>query len=251
MIVFDIETGPLSDDVVFARVKPFEAPLPPAEFDPSSVKVGNLKDQKKIEAKIEAEKKKHDKAVENHEAGVKELEHQWRTEQIDKAPLDPLTGQVLAIGYQSGKGVAIQTSDEGSDELVVLGQFWERYRACRRDARKLVGHNIFEFDLPFLVRRSWILGVDVPDTILSKNRYWDDRVFVDTMKVWSCGKYNDWSKLDTLAKAFGGDGKPDDVDGGMFHKLFKGTPDQRQQAIDYLKNDLEQTALVANHLLLS
>ena len=58
-LVFDIETGPLPDDVLKERVPPFDEPPRPGKFDPVTVKLGNLKDEDKIKAKIEAAKKAH------------------------------------------------------------------------------------------------------------------------------------------------------------------------------------------------
>jgi hypothetical protein len=52
MIVFDIETGPLPSDEIRANSAPFVPAPPPGDFDPSAVKLGNLKDEAKIAAKI-------------------------------------------------------------------------------------------------------------------------------------------------------------------------------------------------------
>lgn len=249
MIIFDIETGPLSDEQISWLVDEFQPPEHPGEFDASQVKTGNLKDADKIQAKIESERKKHQLAVANHEQNVEQLRDAWWSDIVSRAALCPTTGQVLAIGYKSARGSAIQTIlDTESDEAALINLFWTRYRDCRQQGRRMVGHNIFGFDLPFLVRRSWILGVDVPETVIEQNRYWDKRVFVDTMQVWGCGSYRDWIKLDVLSKLFGCNGKPNDVDGGMFSSLFFGTPDEHQKAIDYLKCDLELTATVAAKL---
>ncbi len=42
--IFDIETSPLDEATILARVKPFKPPEPPGEFCEASVKTGNLKD---------------------------------------------------------------------------------------------------------------------------------------------------------------------------------------------------------------
>ena len=72
LIAFDIETGPASLE---------ELSLMEVPFDPATVKIGNLKDQVKIEEKIEAARKNH------------ELDF------INKAALSPFTGRVIAIGW--------------------------------------------------------------------------------------------------------------------------------------------------------
>jgi len=247
LIAFDIETGPLDEEIVLARSNPFEHPDPPGEFDESSVKLGRMKDPEKIAAKIADERERHKQAVANYEADRAKAEAAWKVEAISKAALSPLTGQVLAIGYKSEKGYASQVVGSNRTEADLLAHFWKRYKACRSSGRYMSGHNIHGFDLPFLVRRSWMLDVSVPDTVISKDRFWDDRVFKDTKKVWGCGK-NDWAGLDNLSVCFGGPSKPEGVHGGMFSDLFKGTKEERRQALEYLENDLEMTYFVAQKL---
>lgn len=246
MIIFDIETRPLDRETVLAMSPEFKSKQPPGEFNESTVSVGNLKDPVKIKAKIDIARDKHLKAVENFESDNTAAKEKHESDAMDKAALNPLTGQVLAIGYKSVKGVVLQvTNVKGPTEADLLNSFWKMYQKSCGPLRKMVGHNIFGFDLPFLVRRSWLLDVSVPSTVLERGRYWNDRVFIDTMKLWQCGSFGEWIKLDTLSKAFGGDGKPDGVDGSMFSDLIKGTEEQKQQAIEYLKNDLEMTWKVA------
>lgn len=60
MLCFDIETCPLSEEVVLAAAGEFIPPPHPGEFDPGSVKLGNLKDQAKIEAKIAEARAAHE-----------------------------------------------------------------------------------------------------------------------------------------------------------------------------------------------
>ena len=99
-IIFDIETAPLRDDVI-------ESLIP--EFNPDSVKVGNLKDPAKIEEKIE-------QARDNHLQSY-----------IDKAGLDPRFSIPCAIGYIiSGK---VELHFDEPKELInrfwkVCGQVW-------------------------------------------------------------------------------------------------------------------------------
>ncbi len=238
MIVFDIETGPLPEDVVLANASPFE-PLPhPGQFDPDSVKLGNIKDQAKIDAKIAEKRAEHEKAVADHEAKNTAEHSAWKKSAISRAALSAFTGQVLAIGFQNGSHSKIRVEPEPD----MLGEFWLVYRRARESRTNLVGHNILGFDLPFLIRRSWLLGVDVPDQVFD-GRYFD-RIFVDTMKYWQLGTWGgEVAKLDAIDKYFGGDGK--NGDGSMFAELLKS---DRTKAIEYLSNDLKITARVATRM---
>ena len=79
-----------------------------------------------------------------------------------KAALSPTTGRVLVIGYYgTSKGKALFDNGAGR-EAIVIELFWKKFTQMKRDGRSMVGLNIFQFDLPFLVTRSWILDVEIP-----------------------------------------------------------------------------------------
>lgn len=241
MIVFDIETGPAPDAELLAMVDPFTVPPHPGEFAESSVKLGQLKDEAKIKDKIEKARAEHLAAVARYESDVATAKEEWWKGIVSKAALSPLTGRLLAIGYCStDSGRIILDID---DETAMLHRFWLQYKKCRTNHRIMCGHNIAWFDVPFLMRRSWLVGMDVPTTVMDRGR-WLDQTFVDTMSMWGAGN-RDMVKLDTLAKAFGVGAKPDGVDGSMFSDLL--TTD-REKAEAYLTNDLRMTAGVAERM---
>lgn len=243
MIVFDIETGPLADAVIKERVGPYEPPPELGEFDPAAVKVDKrIKDEEKIKARIEAAREKHAQAVADRKKQVAEGEVEHWAKAKEKAALDPLLGEVLAIGYYStDKNVTRLHVDF---ESVMLPIFWMQYEKCRKDGRRMVGHNIFGFDVPFLLRRSWLLGIDVPPGVIERGRYIDQRTFVDTQSLWFLGERK-LIKLDELARLLNVGKKPDGIDGGMFAELLRTDPDVAE---DYLRNDLDMTTQVAERL---
>ena len=244
MIIFDIETGPLEEEIVLSRVKPFEPPAPPEPFDPSDVKLGNMKDQAKIDAKIEAERKRREKEIADHDREVERARQEWRDKAMADAPLSAVTGRLLAIGYyatESGKTVL----DIDDDEAAMLGRFWHKYHECRIQGRKMVGHNIFLFDVPFLIRRSWMLGVAMPDGLVDRRNYLDDRTFADTRRIWQLGDRQARSSLDLVSRSLGLDGKLEDVDGSQFAELLS---TDRETAEKYLRRDVEISTAVAQRL---
>jgi len=210
MLIWDIETEGLPDAA--------------DAFDPSSVKVGNLKDAAKIAAKVA----------------------EAREQFIEKAALSATTGRVLAIGYFDPAKEAVRVNGIGEletadkDEAEVIEDFWNTAEDCRDRSVPLVGLNIHEFDLPFLVRRSWILDLMIPDWVMSQDRYWDP-IFVDLRKKWLCGvRATDVrSNFGELGAAFGTGGKTDGVTGADFSRLWWS---DRTKAIEYLVNDVKQPA---------
>jgi predicted PolB exonuclease-like 3'-5' exonuclease len=240
VLVFDCETGPLPEDQLRLLMPEFDASKVkhPGEFDPSTVKYGNTKDEAKRTAILEEAKKKHADAVAGYDAAVAEARQQHERDFIDKAALSATTGRLVAIGLYRPDNKQSSIID-CADEAKVLAAFWQKYRQCRESGCHLVGFNIFGFDLPFLMQRSWIHQIDVPATLINNNRYFD-QIFVDLMQTWACGRYGCYSSLDMVARALGIGGK--NGDGAEFAKLWE---TDRNAAVAYLTNDLTMTAGIA------
>jgi hypothetical protein len=246
-VVFDIETEPLPLEELESVVAPFDpsSVAHPGEFDETTVKLGNLKDAAKIAEKIEAARHAHEKAVIDHEATVDRARGSYWSEVLDKAALDATTGRVCAIGYRSEKETIHTALDH--DEIYMIEAFWKIAISMRKQNRRMIGHNITGFDVPFLVRRSWILGINVPDWITGPTGYLNP-MFVDTMQVWQVGNRRDSIKLDRLARALGCGCKPDNCTGALFYMMLRGEGADREAAIEYLRNDLDLPYRIAERM---
>ncbi len=247
-VVFDIETGPMDRETVLATTKPFDPnDFPhPGEFDPASVKTGNLKDAAKIAEKVEAARAAHAQRVEDYDRTLAQAKEDHAAKAMQGAALSAITGQVVAIGYRSYKGSAFDCVTEEQREADILRAFWQRYETMRQSDRHLVGFNIREFDIPYIAQRSIILGLRVPPTLLVQNK-WLDPMFIDLRDRWAfCGRPA--GTLDQICKACGLGGKPDGVTGAMFATLYA-DPATRDQAMAYLENDLDMTHRLADRLI--
>lgn len=227
-MVFDIETMGIP-----AKVKEWGKPYPPF-VEP---KYGNTKDPIKRQAL-------HDLKYEEWCLGEKD----WIMKEYDRAALDPIMGRVVAIGYLYPYAL----SDDGSkledhciidgltssgnhdlEERNILRRFWERFTKLSFTFGHCIGHNIEGFDLPFLLRRSWLLGVKVSPTL--KNGRYYHRSVVDTMKVWTDYAYNEMISLDKLARLLEVGHKPDYKGTQFAEDWLSGDKDTAEF---YLKNDL-------------
>lgn len=200
---FDLESAPLPADKLVAAMPTFEAP-------------GNFKDPIKIAANIEEQRKT------------------W----LERAALDATTGQVLCVGFLTSNGFSF--IGDGESEFYVLNEFWN-ICGMSLGSEGMSGFNIFSFDLPFLIRRSWILGIKPPSQ-LRKGRYWHPD-FTDIMELWTCGNREQRISLDTLAKSLGVGAK--NGSGADFAALWAS---DRPKAIEYLRNDLTLTKLCYERL---
>jgi len=211
-IYFDIETGPVANHELLHM-------LP--EFDEAEVKLGNLKDPEKIQQKL-------DEARANHESNF-----------IKKAALDPISGRVLAIGVtNAATGEFSVLGAIGEQEVEILNQFWDL--CVDHDGQELIicGFNTHQFVLPFLIRRSWKHSISIPAHI-RRGRYWSDKS-IDIRERWTFGDRHASGSLDTIAKYFGFTGKTGN--GADFADKWE---HYRDEAIDYIKADLDLTRLVA------
>lgn len=248
MVVIDIETGSLPLEQIQSILPPFDPSSigkHPGEFDPSTVKYGQTKDEAKRAAKLEECHQKHLQEIAAYERKQEtgEADH-WNTV-LDRAALSAITGQTLAIGVL-GKQVAILSQDDRS-EAEMLTAFWRTFSDFRKSGeRKMVGFNVRGFDVPFLYQRSIILEVDVPDGVFEKDRYLGPG-FIDLRDRWLGCSGGQAGTLSDICCACGIGGKPDGVSGKDFHRLFWNVA-TRPQAIDYLINDLQITRSLAMRL---
>lgn len=207
---WDIETEPAPADVLAAFEPEFEAP-------------GNLKDPDKIAAAIAAK----------------------RAEWIERAALSPVTGRIVAIGYLKYELTTIYAQKESMPEMGIIENFFERVTFCAQGAYgKMAGFNIHGFDLPFIVRRALALGIPVPVGLIPNGatRFYWPSMFLDLRAIWGMGELNPAGSLDVVARYLGLPGK--NGKGAEFARLYRGTADERGQALEYLANDLKVTASI-------
>jgi uncharacterized protein YprB with RNaseH-like and TPR domain len=206
-IIFDIETGPLPAS---------ELVIPP--FDPSQVKLGNIKNPDLIAEKIQ-------KAEENHVSDY-----------IKNAALDALSGQVLCIGYRIEREQPAVLCSDADGEAAMLREWWKLLTDFERTPR-LVGFNVKPFDLPFLVKRSWKHRIQIPYW-LRQGRYWNDLV-VDLREVWQLGDNRAHGSLSAICRHLNLGEKSGS--GADFSDLWLR---DREAAIAYALKDVELTQKV-------
>ncbi len=82
------------------------------------------------------------------------------------------------------------------------------------------GHNIKEFDIPFLCRRLLINGLAIPPYLDFQNmKPWETNM-VDTFQYWRFGDYKNYTSLKLLAAALNIPSPKDDIDGSMVGRVY-------------------------------
>jgi hypothetical protein len=157
-------------------------------------------------------------------------------ERVATASLEADLCEVVALGTQHvGRDPEVLTRQD-HDEAAMLEWFWESV-----GLRRFVGHNILQFDIPVLIRRSQLLGVKHP--VVNIDRYRTPHI--DTLQRLSFNGALTLRSLGFYAKRFGV-GHDDPIKGSDIPQLVI---DGNWQAIhDHCKSDLELTSHLAIRL---
>jgi DNA polymerase elongation subunit (family B) len=103
----------------------------------------------------------------------------------------------------------------GDDERELLQNFVELLsgKFSKDDRYHFCGHNIREFDIPFICRRLVIHQIDIPPILnLSGKRPWEVND-VDTLQLWKFGDYKHFTSLKLLAEVLNIPTPKDDIEG--------------------------------------
>jgi 3'-5' exonuclease len=102
-----------------------------------------------------------------------------------------------------------------TDFCKILSKFTSHYKGLQ-----FCGHNIKEFDIPFLCRRMIINGLPLPPSMdLSGKKPWEVS-HIDTMDMWKFGDHKHFTSLSLLAEVFGIPSPKSDLDGSMVSSVF-------------------------------
>ena len=230
--IFDIETKPYSEEDILKNSKPFSK---------DDVKLGNLKDPEKIEAKLDA------------------AEDIYKRNLLDKAALDPHTSSICAIGYNERNTDSVKLLL--GDERDILTEFWNVFRGTSEAWCFWSGSNDkTAFDPRHIIMRSWKLGVPTAWRVVGKRGFLTDR-FVDISQTYLFGaSYPSYCSADKAAEQLGLVGtqsgcgmvkskqalKSSGVEGKNFHEVLESNP---KLAKEYLTNDVALERAIAERIL--
>jgi uncharacterized protein YprB with RNaseH-like and TPR domain len=156
----------------------------------------------------------------------------------------------ISVGYlhhASGDKVLRLTSFADKDEAKLLADFAKLLndRFSSPDFY-LCGHNIKEFDIPYLCRRLLINGMRLPNMInISGKKPWEVR-HLDTMELWKFGDYKNYTSLNLLAQIFGIPTPKDDISGADVARVY-----YEEDDLDKIVRYCEKDVLAVAQLLLS
>ena len=149
-----------------------------------------------------------------------------------KTALDGSYGRILCLGYLKEPGMEKAEVLTG-DEPKILENFWQ----IAKDVSIFIGHNVMDFDLQFIYKRSIINRIK-PTQWLSFARYRNNPIF-DTMKEWERWSTNSSISLDELAKILGLESSKKGIDGSRVFEFYQ--KGKLKEIYEYCQADVEVT----------
>ncbi len=131
-----------------------------------------------------------------------------------------------------------------TDEKQLLTEFCEILAGFEKHHKAWIfaGHNVKEFDLPFLSRRMLINGLRIHGSMNFQNmKPWEINV-VDTMHYWRFGDFRNYTSLELLAAALSIPSPKSDINGSQVGEVFWKEKNLKRIA-EYCQRDV---ATVAN-----
>jgi 3'-5' exonuclease len=130
----------------------------------------------------------------------------------------------VSLGYFTDKELTEfrVKSFYGDDEKEILNGVYSIFDKFFKDNTfVLAGHNIKEFDVPYMCRRTMIHQVELPFFFkdMQNRKPWENPL-LDTLQLWRFGDYKHYTSLELLATVLGVPTPKDDIDGSQVGKVF-------------------------------
>jgi len=129
------------------------------------------------------------------------------------------------------------------DERKLLTDFSDLVNQYYYDSNRhgFCGHNIREFDMPYICRRMVVHQLPFPKPLdLSGKKPWETKHLLDTLELWKFGDYKHYTSLNLLAAVLGFPTPKDDIDGSDVGRIFWEEGDLKRIAV-YCEKDVLAT----------
>lgn len=183
---------------------------------------------------------------ENYPYFDEELEALYR----DKAGIYAEFAKVICIsvGYiqeqEEGPEMRIKSFGQ-SDEVELLRAFAHLLNEYYYDRHNqfLCGHNLKEFDVPFICRRMMIHQIPLPNLLdIAGFRPWQTHHLLDTMEMWKYGDYKHYTSLELLCAVLKVPTPKSSMSGKEVHGAY--WEGRLAEIIQYCEQDVIATARV-------
>lgn len=167
----------------------------------------------------------------------------------EKAAIYAEFGKIVCVGLgfvdKEDRKIRIKTLSDRNEQKLLTDFFELLLRLEQENEGNVIfcGHNIKEFDLPYICRRALVNGLRLPETLrLSGMKPWQVP-HTDTLELWKFGDYKHYIPLDLMAELLGVPSSKTDIDGSEVSVVYW-EQDDLQRIAEYCARDIFTTALV-------
>lgn len=146
----------------------------------------------------------------------------------------------ISVGYLNSDGHLRIKSFFGDSEKQILLDFVTLLQLHYNDPGQhfICGHNIKEFDIPFLCRRLLIHQIGLPTLLqISGKKPWQTEYLMDTMDLWRFGDIKSYTSLELLATTLGIETPKGDIDGSQVAEVYYNQGDIHR-IVNYCQKDV-------------
>ena len=185
-------------------------------------------------------------------------EHPWTEDDYarqyaDRAAIFAEFGKVIVISAgvlaDGGDGQVLRIkSFAGDDEAAVLQGFADLLEKKFNNPNRhvLCGHNIKEFDIPYLCRRMMVNEIPLPTLLqVAGKKPWEIKHLADTFELWKFGDMKNFTSLDLLAYTLGIPSPKENMDGSMVGHAY-----WAEQRLDDIRQYCERDVLTVAQVFL-
>ncbi|WP_010664468.1 3'-5' exonuclease [Marinilabilia salmonicolor] len=146
------------------------------------------------------------------------------------------------IKAENGERTLRVKSFFGHDEKKLLQEFSAALtNFTSHPGTNICGHNVREFDFPYIARRILINGLQLPDILdVAGKKPWEVK-FIDTMDLWKFGDFKHYTSLNLLTHIMGIPSPKDDIDGSQVASVYY-EEDDVERIARYCEKDVLATA---------
>ncbi|MBP7184966.1 MAG: 3'-5' exonuclease [Saprospiraceae bacterium] len=133
----------------------------------------------------------------------------------------------ISVGFVRSKigeeSILRLKSFHGNNERKILEDFSAMLEKNFNSPSKhfLCGHNLREFDIPYICRRMVINRLHLPDMLnISGKKPWETKHLIDTLELWKFGDIKNYTSLKLLCAVMGIASPKDDIDGSKVGAVY-------------------------------
>lgn len=167
--------------------------------------------------------------------------HQYTLEKSyeSKAAIFAEYGKIICVSmgiYDKARDEYRIKSYYGHEEKILLEEFAVALAALKKNYQ-LCGHNIKEFDIPYLCRRFLICQMPIPKLLNFQDKKPWEIELLDTLQLWKFGDYKNYTSLETLTTIFDIPSPKEDIDGGMVGHVYW-IENNLERIVEYCQQDV-------------